>query len=65
MNTPTQYRINQLGRKLKEGTAWIEGRTCDGDRWPEGRHYYICIDGMNTYHVACDTRPSWGKYIKA
>jgi len=63
MTRTTPYRIKQLGRKLKVGATWIEGRTCDGYSWPDGRHYYICIDGMNTYHVPCDKRPSWDKYI--
>lgn len=60
------YRLRQLSRMLKAGTAWIEGKTTDGDHWPEGSHYWIVADGINQIvcHVLVSDRPTWGKYIR-
>lgn len=64
MRRLSTYRLRQIGHMLKAGTAWIEGKTTDGDRWPEGNHYWIITDSINqaTYHVKVIDRPSWGRY---
>ncbi len=60
----TNYKIRVLGQMLKNGDARINGKTCDGDRWPQGNHYWIIDDLINqcTYHVRVIDRPSWERY---
>jgi len=59
----TEYKLRKIGAALKSGRAWIEGLVCDGDRWPEGNHYYIVQVGEKIEHVICSARPTWRKYL--
>ena len=35
---------------LSAGKAVIEGQSCDGSQWPEGRHYWIVSD-LRTWRI--------------
>lgn len=58
------YRLRQLGRMLRAGTARIVGRVSLGQRWPDEPHAYIIEDLREQIveHVECCVRPSWVKY---
>ena len=66
MEKLSTYKIRQIGHALKTGNAWITGKTTDGQRWPEGNHFWI-IDTVDqeTLHVPVGDRPSWGRYERA
>lgn len=65
MGKLSKYKMRQIAHSLQIGDAWITGKTTDGQRWPEGNHYWI-IDTVNqeTLHVPVNERPSWGKYYQ-
>ena len=63
MENVSEYRAKKIGAALLNGTAWIDGLTCDGDSWPDGRHYYIVCVGERVHHVPVHRRPSWMRYI--
>jgi hypothetical protein len=46
-------------KKIKSGSAWVEGKMSTGYRYPEGDEYWILIDGgsMVTNHVLVDDAP--------
>jgi hypothetical protein len=46
-------------KKIKSGTAWIEGKMSTGYRYPEGEEYWILTDGAQetTHHVLVDDDP--------
>jgi ribosomal protein S4E len=60
----TKTQIEVIEKLLLVGQARVDGKTCDGYRWPEGVHYWIVNiqDVKETYHVPLDTRPHWSKY---
>jgi hypothetical protein len=62
----TQYHKRRLGKLLRAGEAWIEGKTSGGQRWPDPPHYWVVTDftRQEVYHVPVEDRPSWGKYEK-
>lgn len=64
MERISNYRLRQLGRLLKQGHAIVHGKTCTGNHWPGGDHYWIVdvYPEQVTYHVPVIDRPSWGKY---
>jgi hypothetical protein len=66
MKITTTYMMRKMGHMLKSKDAWIVGKCCDGDRWPEGNHYWIIytITG-DTHHVMVCDRPSWSRYKKS
>jgi len=47
-------------KKIKSGTAWIEGKMSTGYHYPEGEEYWIITDGeqMATHHVLVDDAPN-------
>jgi hypothetical protein len=63
----TQYQVRQIAKKIRNGNARVEGKTCDGSWWPEGEHFWIItdFDTQSTLHVPVDMRPTWGKYIRS
>ncbi len=63
----TKYHMRRLGKLLKRGDAWIEGKVSGGQRWPDLPHYWVVTDAtrQEVYHVPVDERPSWGKYARA
>ena len=44
---------------LRSGQAVIEGQSCDGSQWPEGRHYWIVSDlrAWRIVHLPVDEFP--------
>jgi hypothetical protein len=50
-------------KKIRAGTAWVEGRMSDGYRYPEGDEYWIITDGgaMTTHHVLVSDAPRLDK----
>jgi hypothetical protein len=50
-------------KKIKSGTAWIEGKMSTGYRYPEGDVYWIITDGgaMTTHHVLVSDAPNLDK----
>lgn len=64
MQTMTNYKAKQIGRKLRNGDARIAGKTCDGDSWPDGDHYWIVedLEEHETLHIEVDRRPSWSRF---
>jgi len=62
----SEYKLRKLVKKLKAGTAWVTGQVSGGGRWPERPHYWAVDDSdlMQTHHVPCDLRRSWGKYYR-
>jgi len=50
-------------KKIRAGTAWIDGRMSTGYRYPEGDEYWIITDGrmMTTHHVLVSDAPNLDK----
>jgi len=50
--------IKKITKSLKSGSDdyRVNGKTCDGYRWPEGNHFYVVDDLVNqeTYHIPVD-----------
>jgi len=46
-------------KKIKAGTAWIDGKMSTGHTYPEGDEYWIVTDcgTMTTHHVLVDDAP--------
>ena len=61
----SEYHKRRLGRLLKAGSAWSEGRTSGGNRWPDHPHYWIVTDStrQEVFHIRVEDRPSWERYI--
>jgi len=62
----TQYHKRRLGKLLRAGEAWIEGKTSGGQRWPDPPHYWVVTDPtrQEVYHVPVEDRPTWGRYAR-
>lgn len=68
--------INLIIKDLENsiGNYRVNGKTCDGAKWPEGNHFYIVDDliEQKTYHIPVDDvdnelfdssiNRSWGGY---
>jgi len=65
----TNYRLRQLGHRLKVGEAEVTGIVSLGHEWPSEPQAWIIYDytdtGVRVEHVDIRTRPSWSRYYHA
>jgi len=64
MKKLSNYMIRKIGSQLAKKLAQIDGKTCTGNIWPEGDHYWIITSFIDqtTYHVEVERRPTWDRY---
>ena len=65
----TNYRLRQLGHRLKVGEAEITGIVSTGHERHSESQAWIVYDytdtGVRVEHVDVGTRPSWSRYYHA
>tara|TARA_R110002167_G_scaffold31098_1_gene102506 strand:+ start:428 stop:640 length:213 start_codon:yes stop_codon:yes gene_type:complete len=54
-----KIKANTAIKKIKAGTAWVDGKMSDGHHDPDGEEYWVITDGarMQTNHVLVSDAP--------